>query len=287
MNIKIAAVENTTDVKKPGFIISKKAAYAFVISCSLFVSMIFIYYWYIYSLTHTTTENAFVESNLNLVNSRIMGYVKDVYFEDNMPVKRGDVLAAFDDTDYNIELTFKKAKYEKAKLDFNRASNLKKLSAISQSDFENAKTNLEIQGADYEGTLLKIKYTQILAPVDGIVAKRNINPGQFVQPGQSLFVIVNSQEPWIRANYKETQLDKIKPGMRAEIKVDAYPSKRIIGSVESISPISGAKLSLLPPENATGNYTKVVQKIPVKIKIKSNNLVLRPGMSVTATIISN
>lgn len=133
---------------------------------------------------------------------------------------------------------------------------------------------------------LNLQYTKIVAPVDGVLSKRNVEPGQVVQAGQPLFSIVNLDDIWVTANFKETQLRDMHPGQKAEIGIDAY-GHEVKGTVESIAGASGARFSLLPPENATGNYVKVVQRIPVRIRIDKGqdpNHTLRPGMSVEPTV---
>jgi membrane fusion protein (multidrug efflux system) len=133
---------------------------------------------------------------------------------------------------------------------------------------------------------LNLQYTKIVAPVTGVLSKRSVEPGQTVQAGQPLFSIVNLDDIWTTANFKETQLRDMKVGQPAKIKVDAY-GKEFNGSVESIGGATGARFSLLPPENATGNYVKVVQRIPVRIRFDKGqdpNHQLRPGMSVEPTV---
>ena len=131
---------------------------------------------------------------------------------------------------------------------------------------------------------LQLSYTTMVAPVDGVVTHKSVEPGQIVQPGQGLMTIIPLQDVWVTANFKETQLAGVHPGQRAEIQVDMY-GRSVTGHVDSISGATGSRLSLLPPENATGNFVKVVQRIPVKILIdQTNGLVLRPGMNVDATI---
>jgi membrane fusion protein, multidrug efflux system len=135
---------------------------------------------------------------------------------------------------------------------------------------------------------LNLGYTQLVAPVDGVVTHKQVEPGQIVQQGQGLMVVVPLQDVWVTANFKETQLRNMKPGQKAEVHVDTY-GKTFEGHVDSIAGATGAVLSLLPPENATGNYVKVVQRIPVKIivdKISPDVAVLRPGMNVDATVIT-
>ncbi len=134
---------------------------------------------------------------------------------------------------------------------------------------------------------LNFEYTVIKAPVRGIVSRKSVNPGQVVQPGQPLMAIVQTDDVWIIANFKETQLEYMKPGQRVSIDVDAYGGKDLAGHVDSIAAATGARFSLLPPENATGNFVKVVQRVPVKITLEPGqdpDRQLRPGMSVTPTV---
>jgi membrane fusion protein (multidrug efflux system) len=134
---------------------------------------------------------------------------------------------------------------------------------------------------------LNLQYTTVKAPVRGVVSKKGINPGQVVQGGQPLLAIVQIDDVWVTANYKETQLRDMHPGQRAVISVDAYGGREYKGKVDSIAGATGARFSLLPPENATGNFVKVVQRVPVKIVLdpgQDPEHLLRPGMSVTPTV---
>ena len=134
---------------------------------------------------------------------------------------------------------------------------------------------------------LNLQYTTVKAPVRGIVSKKGINVGQVVQAGQPLLAIVQIDDVWVTANFKETQLKEMRPGQRAVIAVDAYGGREYKGKVDSIAGATGARFSLLPPENATGNFVKVVQRVPVKIVLdpgQDQEHLLRPGMSVTPTI---
>jgi membrane fusion protein (multidrug efflux system) len=135
---------------------------------------------------------------------------------------------------------------------------------------------------------LNLSYAEIIAPVDGVATHKQVEPGQIVQQGQGLLVVVPLQNVWVTANFKETQLRKMRPGQKAYVNVDTY-GKTFSGHLDSIAGATGAVLSLLPPENATGNYVKVVQRIPVKIvldPIPQEKAVLRPGMNVDATIVT-
>ncbi len=142
--------------------------------------------------------------------------------------------------------------------------------------------------AALDAALLNLSYTNVVAPVDGVATHKQVEPGQIVQAGQGLLVVVPLQDVWVTANFKETQLKYMKPGQKTEVRVDTY-GKTFRGHVDSIAGATGGVLSLLPPENATGNYVKVVQRIPVKIvldPISPDNAVLRPGMNVDATVIT-
>ena len=141
--------------------------------------------------------------------------------------------------------------------------------------------------AGQEGLELQLGYTRILAPVDGVVTRRLVEPGQTIQPGQGLLTLIPLHQTWVTANFKETQLAKMKPGQEAEIKVDMN-GVVLKGRVDSIAGSTGSRMSLLPPENAVGNFVKVVQRIPVKIRIdeaEAQKVVLRPGMNVEATVL--
>jgi len=134
---------------------------------------------------------------------------------------------------------------------------------------------------------LNLSYTRITAPADGVVSKKTVEVGQLVQPGQPLMSLVPLGDVWVTANLKETQTADVSQGDPADFTVDAYPGRHFSGHVESLSPATGAKFSLLPPDNATGNFTKVVQRIPVRIRLDGKNdpaHPLRPGMSVVVTI---
>jgi len=139
-----------------------------------------------------------------------------------------------------------------------------------------------------EAAQLNYGYTKIYAPADGYVTKKSVELGNQIQAGQPLMAVVDLTDIYVVANYKETQIERVKPGQKVKIKVDTYPGKVFDGKVESIMAGTGAVFSLFPPENATGNYVKVVQRIPVKIvldKGADSEHVLRVGMSVVPTII--
>ena len=154
--------------------------------------------------------------------------------------------------------------------------------AISRATLRSKEAQAAAANARVERTLLDISYTNILAPVSGVVGKRSVEIGSTVQPGQQLFTIAQIDDLWVTANFKETQLRRMRPGLRVDIKVDAF-DQTFAGHVESMPGASGSITSLLPPENATGNFVKVVQRLPVRIRFDKNQFGvdrLRPGMSV-------
>ena len=175
-----------------------------------------------------------------------------------------------------------------------KASSFQKTVASSRSNVTSkqvdvASANIKRAQAVLEAAQLNLNYTVVTAAIDGQVSKIAIQPGQFLQPGQSLFYIINTNEAWVVANFKETQLNKMVVGQKVDIKVDAYPDTNFRGTIVSFSPATGARFSLLPPDNATGNFVKTIQRLPVKISIDANNeadkvKLLRPGMNVTVDV---
>jgi membrane fusion protein (multidrug efflux system) len=223
------------------------------------------------------------------------------------------------------EVTSAGARLDKVKKDYARYANLVQDGSVTRQQFDQAKADLEVAQANYDAAKdkykaalqqvatsrsqltvtntgvtqkqvdidyakLQLTYTQVKSPATGLAAKKNVQVGQLVQAGQTLFSVVNDNSLYITANFKETQLDKIRNGQKVDVKVDAYPSLKVEGEVYNFSPATGAKFSLLPPDNATGNFVKVVQRIPVKIKLsgsKEDLAKLRPGMSVDVSVITN
>ncbi len=215
------------------------------------------------------------------------------------------------------------AKLEQANRDYARYANLVKDGSVTQQQFDQAKANRDVAQANYGaakeqykaaqeqiGTTrnqlkvtntgvnqrqadvdfakLQLSYTTIYSPASGLVSKKNVQKGQLVQAGQTLFSVVNDGSIYVTANFKETQLNNLRSGEKVDIEVDAFPDLKLQGEVYNFSPATGAKFSLLPPDNATGNFVKVVQRVPVKIKINASKEViakLRPGMSVNASVI--
>jgi membrane fusion protein (multidrug efflux system) len=155
---------------------------------------------------------------------------------------------------------------------------------IRSADAGTAAASVEQERANLANAELQLSYTTIASPIDGVVTRKSVEVGQVVAPGQGLMTVIPLHGTWVTANFKETQLADVRTGQRAEIHVDMY-GRSVEGRVDSIAGATGARLSLLPPENATGNFVKVVQRIPVKILVdKDDGLILRPGMNVDVKI---
>ena len=159
---------------------------------------------------------------------------------------------------------------------------------VSRSDYQTAQTAINQAQVALKNASLQLSYVNITAPVAGRVGRKTVQVGQSVQPGSPLLAIVDNQY-WVNANFKETQLEKMRSGQVAEVKLDAFSSKTFRGHLESLSPASGASFALLPPDNATGNFTKVVQRVPVRVTLDADSIrgyesFITPGMSAEVTV---
>jgi membrane fusion protein (multidrug efflux system) len=253
-----------------------------------------------HSLAHEITDDAFIDVHFVSVAPKIAGRVAVVHVDDNQLVKKGDVLVEIDPRDFQVALAQAKANLAKdkatqiqAELNEKRALDLFSRKVISTQErdtnvatAESSRASVQADEAGVEQAELNLSYTKITAPIDGYVTKEAVAIGDYVQVGQALMSLVPPRV-WVIANFKETQLRDIQPGQPVDISLDAYPSLKLRGHVDSIQAGSGAAFSLLPPENATGNYVKVVQRVPVKIVLDEEQQVqhvLGPGMSVVPTV---
>jgi membrane fusion protein (multidrug efflux system) len=157
--------------------------------------------------------------------------------------------------------------------------------AVLESEEMQLQADLRAKQASLTSVQVNLGYTKIYAPGDGTVGERQVRPGQLVSPGTQVISFV-ALTKWVQANYRETQLTNVKVGDPAELRIDEYPGQLIHGKVVEIAPASGSQFALLPPDNATGNFTKVVQRVPVKIALDDSTFAtkLRPGLSVVAAV---
>lgn len=310
-----------------------------------------------FAITHETTDDAQVETQISPVLPRVGGYVKFIDVKDYDSVKDGQLLVELDDAELQTQLLQMQSDYDASKADilnaqaalknahislgsnhgditlgsirvqqaqdnYQRNVNLYKDQAITKKQLEDSRYNLDQaqqQSSNTESDLstaqsriailqanvqkakaalgtkeaaiqqqqLKISYTKIYAPESGKVGKLNIAPGQYVQPGAPLFSIVDDSAYWVVANFKETQIKRFHEGMPVEISLDAYPDSTLHGSISSLSEATGARFSVLPPDNSSGNFVKVTQRIPVKISISNLQRyrdILRAGLSAYISI---
>ncbi|MEA5115884.1 MAG: HlyD family secretion protein [Geobacteraceae bacterium] len=341
--------EETTPPGKKGRSGARKRA-AVILLVMLVVAVILGMWLWIRSKTHVETDNAFIESHVYSISSRVPGNVGRVLVRDNQFVKKGDILVELDQQDYRLRVdnyaaqldlaknetastyaqvdaaraavNSDRARLEQAELDLARGRALYKREVIPKDQLDKLETArkvaasrlLETEGsvrralallgltgnggkdaqivrkkAELEESRRNLSFTRICAPADGYITRKSVEPGNNIQAGQPLMALVELNNTWITANYKESQLTHVKPGQKVEFEVDTYPGKTFRGKVDSIMAGTGASFSLLPPENATGNYVKVVQRIPVKIVIDSSSdpdHLLRIGMSVVPTVLT-
>jgi membrane fusion protein (multidrug efflux system) len=207
-------------------------------------------------------------------------------------VRQQDLLTDNYGTPQVVEQAVDNEKRAVSALDLNRAKLDQQRQQLNVLESQKAQAVATQKGQKAALDLAKINldYTRIVAPVDGMVSERLVRPGQYLSVGTQVISLVPLPNVWVIANYKETQMTNIRTGQKARVTVDAFPGKVLHGHVDSWSPASGAEFALLPPDNATGNFTKVVQRIPVKIVLDHDPSLadlLRPGMSVIATIDTN
>jgi membrane fusion protein (multidrug efflux system) len=249
--------------------------------------------------THESTDDAFVDAHISSIAARVEGQVTRVAVDDNQAVQKGDLLAEIDPRDYEVRLDQARANLlaaqaasRRADLDLPRYRRLRRTDDVTQqqldvaeADAESGRANVLLRQAALRQAELDLSYTRVVAPQDGRVTHRSVEIGDYLKVGQPLLAVVPSQA-WVTANFKETQLKHMQPGQPVRMEVDAYPGRVFKGHVDSIQSGTGAQFSLLPPENATGNYVKVVQRIPVKILVDTVDAArpLVPGMSVVPTV---
>jgi membrane fusion protein (multidrug efflux system) len=261
------------------------------------------YFYNSYRTTHVMTDDAFVDGNIHTIASRVTGNVRTVAVTDNQRVERGDLLVELDPADYrskaeaaraNLEL--QRATLRFAEAERKRSKTLYEQDASSAERYDRALSNYEISQAQVKlaeeqlrQAELNLGYTRIAAPAAGYVTRKSVQTGNQVKDGQPLMAVVDLDSLYIVANYKETEMGHIRPGQTVRITVDAYPGRDLTGKVDSIMAGTGVSFSLFPAENATGNYVKVVQRIPIKIVLDpgaDKDRLLRVGMSVIPTVLA-
>jgi membrane fusion protein (multidrug efflux system) len=263
-----------------------------------------------------STDDAQVEADVVPLAPRIAGLVQHVAVIENQHVKQGDLLVELDDADVKARVAQAQAELEtaqsgvvsadanaqKATLDLRRSRALRGSNVVSQqhlddaqATFSSAQANARLARARVDAAeaaldqaKLQLSYTKIFAPAAGEVSRLAVHEGQLVQVGQPMMTLVPEQV-YVVANFKETQIGDMKAGERAVVQVDAFPGRKLEAKVESLSGGTGARFSLLPPDNASGNFVKVVQRVPVRLALVNPpaDLDLRAGLSASVTVYVN
>ena len=327
-------------------------SFVFLIAGALWILSLFFDF-----SNYETTNNAQVEAYINNVSARVTGHVKEIKFEANQYVHRGDTLIILDDSEYSIKVKQAEADLavaegnlhslqqnittsasnqasgqeklagdlaglEKAQKDYQRFKNMYADSAVTRNQYDQvisklkseeayvkaSQKGLEASGsvtkqsninleaaratvarkkADLDAAKLQLSYTNIIAPSDGYVGERNLSIGELINANQTVATIVLNQKLWVSANFKETQIEKIKKGQQVTITIDALNGKEFKGKVLGFSPATGAKFSMVEPDNSTGNFVKITQRIPVRIEFEAAAKDLeevKPGMNVTVDV---
>lgn len=242
----------------------------------------------VFRFFHETTDNAYITGHIHYIAPQVTGIVKTVAVENNTHVKAGDLLVQIDPEPFDAQLSEAIAKNEKAQGDWRREEGLASTRVVSMQDLAHARDDANATAAEQRIAELNRRYTTITSPVDGVVGGRNVEAGNTVQPSINLLAVVEAH-PWVEANFKETQVAHIHPGQKATLSVDAVPEKVFEGTVVSLAPASGREFALLPADNATGNFTKIVQRLPVRIAFDTKSIRgfedrLVPGLSVVVSV---
>lgn len=256
-------------------------------------------YW-IYSKHFVSTDDAYVNANQIQIAAQVNGQILQLNVNNNEFVKQGQILFEIDPAQYQealqkaqAQLAMDQAKLVDTELTTERTLKLVKEKLFSQqqgddaqAQLESAKALVKLDQANLSQAQLNLSYTEVTAPSNGWVTNMTLQIGSIVNANQPLFTLISSDEFWVDANYEETDLANIRPGQSAVIKLDMYPNHEFKGVVDSISGGSGAAFSLLPPENATGNWVKITQRVPVKVIIldPDPHYPLHIGTTATVTI---
>lgn len=271
------------------------------------LTMITVVYSLLHSFTknYITTDNAYVGAEIAQIMPATSGTVKEIMYNDTDIVKKGETLVIIDDTDAKLSLA--KAKTElrkirlqldKAKIDYERKQALAKSGTVAAEEVSNLYNEYKITQAVFDSAAISLQQaeidvlrTNIKAPIDGVIAKRQVQLGQRIQPNNFLMSIVPLHIMHVDANFKEVQLEKVKIGQKVEMVSDFYGSKVLFhGTVLGISGGTGSAFSIIPAQNATGNWIKVIQRLPVRISLDEQELKkypLKVGLSMKVKIFTN
>jgi len=280
---------------------------------------ILAYYWYIGSREYVSTDDAFVDANRVAISAKILGRIDSLTANEGDTVQSGQILVMLDDSDLRSQqaqtrtaialaqenIVLANVSLEKAQTDYKRAMAQIKDNIITkeqfdhaQSEFESAKARIGIANAQVNSAKAQLnvvetqlKNTVIMSPMSGVISKRWALAGDVVSPGQPIFTVYDLKNLWVTANLEETSISVLRVGDNVEVSVDAYPDIKFSGKVFQMGSNTASQFSLIPPNNASGNFTKVTQRVPVKISIQPSAgptektpIQLLPGMSVEVKV---
>lgn len=258
-----------------------------------------LYFWFI-SQQYVSTEDAYINGNIVQIASRVTGQVQHLYVDNNQWVAQGQILFELDRIPFEVAVEQAEAQYliDKTNLQLAKTTSLRtrklvKTEVLSlqtgddvRAKLKSAKAAVKRSKAQLKEAKLRLSYTRVFAPTHGMLSNLSLREGTIVPENQPLFAMIDDATFWVDANFKETELEHIQKNQRVTIKIDMYPHQKFTGLVSSISGGSGTAFSLMPPQNATGNWVKVTQRVPVRIQIMKpdSQYPLHLGTSAKVTI---
>ena len=255
----------------------RKKAFTVLGSVVAVCTVIFGLYWGFYGSRYISTDNAYTATEIAQVTPEIDGTIKAVNVVDTNSVKEGEILVEIDPRDMQVAYDKAKANYDRAKIDFDRRKALSTSGSVSADELTRSENDLAQASANFREATLNLERTTIRSPIDGVVAKRQVQLGQRVRAGTPMMVIVPLLKLHVDANFKESELEKIHIGQKVRLTSDLYGSRVVYqGVVDGFSGGTGAAFATIPAQNATGNWIKVVQRVPVRIQLQPEELAANP-----------
>ena len=255
----------------------RKKAFSILGGVVALCTVAFGLYWGLYGSRYVSTDNAYTATEIAQVTPEVDGTISAVRVVDTNSVKAGDVLVEIDPRDMQVAYDKAKANYDRAKIDYDRRKALAGSGSVSADELTRSENDLALTSANFREAALNLERTTIKSPIDGVVAKRQVQLGQRVRAGTPLMVIVPLHKLHVDANFKESELEKIQVGQPVRLTSDLYGSRVVYhGVVNGFSGGTGAAFATIPAQNATGNWIKVVQRVPVRISLKPEELAENP-----------
>lgn len=255
----------------------RKKAFAVLGGVMAACALIFATYWGFYGSRYISTDNAYTATEIAQVTPEVDGTIKAVNVVDTNSVKAGDILVEIDPRDMQVAYDKAKANYDRAKIDFDRRKALSTSGSVSADELTRSENDLAQASANFREATLNLERTTIRSPIDGVVAKRQVQLGQRVRAGTPMMVIVPLLKLHVDANFKESELEHIHIGQKVRLTSDLYGSRVVYqGVVDGFSGGTGAAFATIPAQNATGNWIKVVQRVPVRIQLQPDELAANP-----------